>query len=324
VRVLAILNPRSGSGGDAGFYDFARALGQEGAEITLRFLSAESLIDQLVSDASTFDMVVAGGGDGTVSAVLYSLRSTDVPVLVYPLGTANLLALNLKLPTDPLQLARIALRGCVARIDLGEIERDLPDGTTELCGFVNATGAGYDAAIMESAAALKTSFGAAAYVVGAMQNLTPTMSEFVIEIDGERIETDGIAVLVVNFGKLQFDITLTHGSDPADGLFEVAVIRSRNVAGLLPAVWSALIDRVAEHPDRGPGLDFYTGREVSVSAYPPLRMQYDGEVMDAFTPFKTRVLPLAARLLVPEFSPYVSRCPQPGENGSKRRRTPKR
>ncbi len=304
MRVLTIVNTRAG-GSDAGLYDFVRAVGQYGAEVVLRFTTPETTIEEMCLDCRDFDLVVAAGGDGTVSATSYALRDTGVPVMAYPAGTANLLALNLKMPQDAQGLARVAMEGTPVRFDLGEIERPGPDGTILRSGFAVMAGAGYDAQIMESAQPMKASMGAAAYLLAAVSNIAPTAAEFELVIDGEHISTDGIAVLVVNFAKIQFDLSVTHGSVPTDGRFEVAVVRTRNVAGLVPAVVAAMLDVAGEHPDRSPSLDVYSGRHIEVSAYPPLRMQYDGEVMDSLTPFAVSVLPKAATLMVPTNSVYA-------------------
>lgn len=302
MRLLCIVNLRSGQA-DAGLYEYLRAVGRHGTEVTLRFLDGVTPLDDLLQYASKYDRVVAAGGDGTVSGVCYALRNTGIPVVAYPAGTANLLALNLGMPTDPAELAELTLGGRVIDVDLGEITFEAQDA--ELgpppTGFVIAAGAGYDARIMEDAHGLKASIGAAAYLVSAMANHTPTVSRFNLEIDGVPHETEGIAVLLVNFGRLQFDISITHHSDPSDGVFEVVVVRSKNVAELIPAVWAAMLDRFGgEHPGRSESLEILTARTVRVEATPSLTMQSDGEVIAASTPFTARVLPHAARLVVPE------------------------
>ncbi len=309
MRILCVVNPRSGQ--DEGkFYDFVRILGRNESEIVLRFMGEKHSHVSLLHDAKEFDRVVAAGGDGTVSGVCYALRDSGVPVLPYPAGTANLLALNLRMPANPMQLADTVLHGAVRSFDMGELTctaRDCgPSGTrpgepTRTRGFMVAAGAGFDAKIMEAADELKSTIGAAAYLLGALQNLTPTVSRFDLKIDGRELQTEGIAVLVVNFARLQFDIPITHGSDPADGKLEVVILRTRNAVELLPAVWGAILDRtVGSHPDRSPGLEIHEAREVEVSADPVLSLQHDGEVLTALTPFSARVLPGAATLVVPE------------------------
>lgn len=304
MRILIIVNDRSG-GSDAGLYDFVRVLGLGGHEVVIRFLVEATTLEDLCSDCSDFDCVVGAGGDGTVSSLVYALRHSGVPVLPFPAGTANLIALNLKMPTDPVQLARVVTDGRPVTFDLGEIEHRREDGTHACTGFSIMAGAGYDATIMERAQPLKSAMGAAAYLVGAVSNLAPTTSHFELVVDGERVTSDGIAVLVVNFARIQFDLAVTHGSDPRDGLLEVAVVRSRNVAELVPVVVGAMLDVAGEHPGRGGGLDVYRGRQIEVNADPALRMQYDGEVAESLTPFSARILPRAATFLVPADSEYA-------------------
>jgi diacylglycerol kinase family enzyme len=310
MRVLIIVNTKSG-GSDAGLYDFARIVGTHGAEVVLRFLQPGQSVETLMADAASFDRVVAAGGDGTVSAVCYAMRDTRVPVLVYPAGTANLLALNLGLPFDAAALARITLEGTPVAFDLGELEYGGNTNEAERTGFAVMAGAGYDAAIMESAQSLKSAFGATAYLLAAVSNLQPTHSDFELVLDGEHISTDGIAILLVNFGRIQFDLALTHRWDPRDGLFDVVVVRSRNVAELIPSMLAIVADRVGEFAGRGPGVEVHTASRVEVSAYPQLKMQYDGETIEALTPFAARVLPGAATLLVPSGSAFADLASAP-------------
>lgn len=300
MRILVIVNVTSG-GGDAGLYDFVRELGFEGAEVVMRFAGPSARIEGLLDDAEEFDRVVAAGGDGTVTAVCYATRDSGIPVLAYPAGTANLLSQNLGLPLDAPALAAITLEGAAGTFDIGELELPAsdPDGEPRRSGFMVMAGAGYDAAIMQSAQPLKPAFGAMAYLMAAVGNLTPTPAEFELVLDGEHVSTDGIAVLVVNFGRIQFELSVAKGSDPADGMLDVVVLRSKNAAGLIPAVFSAIADRIVELPASAPGLDVYQASRVEVSSYPPLAMQYDGEVLDRLTPFCAVALRGAGTLLLP-------------------------
>jgi diacylglycerol kinase family enzyme len=301
VRVLVIVNTRSG-GGDAGLYDYVRVLGTRGAEITLRFCDGDRMLEELVTDARSFDRVVAAGGDGTASALCYATRNTKVPILVYPAGTANLLAQNLGMPVEPRHLVETTLLGSQVDFDLGEIVRPSSAGLAETrTGFTIMAGAGYDAAIIDAASPMKANLGAAAYLLAAMGNMAPTAAHFTITLDGEEFVTDGIAVLIVNFGKLQFDVPVAVGADPRDGMFEVAVVRSLNVAALVPAVVAGLSGAV-----KLPGIDVYAAAHVSVSADPPLPMQHDGEIAEVTTPFSAHVLPHATRLLLPFDSEYAT------------------
>jgi diacylglycerol kinase family enzyme len=292
VRVLVIDNPRAGLGG-AGLYTCVQELVSAGADVTVRPFAEPGSLPGLLTDAASYDRVIAAGGDGTASAIAYALRDRRTPLLVYPAGTANLLSANLGLPYDPFALARMTLDGRTRRTDLGEIT---PDGA-ESVGFAIMAGAGFDARVMEDAAEMKPTLGAGAYFLSVMRNLMPTVADFRIWLDGDLLATDGIAVIVINFAKITFDLAVAHESDATDGKLEVAVLRTRHVAGLIPAVWQAVLDRLGTVRERS-GLEIHQAREIRVESDPSLPMQYDGEVENAVTPFTARVLPGAADFIV--------------------------
>lgn len=302
MNILMVTNLRSGFG-DSGLYEYVRELGSHRAEVTLRFLNEGADLQHLLRDAREYARVVAAGGDGTVSAVAYALRDTGIPVLPYPAGTANLIARNLGIPLDPAGLALATIAGRTVTIDLGELSISPRSGYgVRKQGFSIAAGAGFDAQLMEAAQPLKASLGEGAYIIGALQNLVPTVSRFRLNLDGRVVETEGIAVLLMNLARIQFDIAVTHGADAQDGLLEVVVLKPTSPAGLLPAVWAALLDRLREHPAR-PGLEIHTAASIEVFADPKLPLEYDGELLDASTPFSARVLPRAATFIVSEESP---------------------
>jgi len=304
VNVLMIANLRSGIG-DPGLYDFVRELGSHRVDVTLRFLHEGTEVAHLLRDVDNYARVVAAGGDGTVSSVAYALRDTGIPILAYPAGTANLLARNLRLPLDPTELAITLIAGRTVRIDLAELTLPGTGARREFTtGFAIAAGAGFDATIMESARTLKPTLGEGAYLLGALQNLNPRVSRFVLELDDRTIETDGIAVMVMNLARIQFDIEVTHGADAQDGLLEVVVLTASTPARLLPAIWAALVDRLQPHPER-PGIEVHTAAKVRIVADPPLPIQYDGDAIPSVTtPMTARVLPHAGTFIVSEEHPF--------------------
>lgn len=292
MDVLVIANLRSGSSG-ARLLEFADALTHLGASVSMRFIAPHTPVEALVRDASSFDRVIAAGGDGTVSSVLYALRGREVPVALFPSGTANLSARNLDLPSDPRALADLALHGAVLRLDLGE----MVVGSTSH-GFFVVAGAGFDAQIMAGAEPLKQIIGEGAYVLSALQAAQGWPSTLILSLDGKKTVTEGTAVLLVNLARIQFDLSLVHESDATDGVLEVVVMKTRTLADLVPTIWAALLDRIASYPDR-PGFEVHTASTVELIAEPPLPVQHDGEV-DASTPLVARVLPGAALVVVPE------------------------
>ena len=305
MRTLIIHNTASGPRSDE-IFAFQRALIGPGDEVVMRATSPGSPVSALVGDSSSFDAVVASGGDGTVADVAYAVRGTGVPVLVFPSGTANLLANNIGNATDPPALAQTLRRGRCVDIDLCEFEYRDEDGAVQRRGFLNMAGAGYDASIMQGSAGLKGLFGPLSYYLAALGNLDPGTARFRLEIDGETVEAEGISVLAANWATVNQTLEFIPGSSPTDGLLDVAIITAKNSVELLPAV----LGSVFAHGDAGayPNVAFYRAREVTVACDPPFPMQYDGEVVEgATTPFTARVIPGGFKTFVDDLSPLSRR-----------------
>lgn len=293
MKLLVINNLASGYG-EGAIYDFIRSFVQDSDEVVVRSTDGKSDLRAFLHDAENFDAVVASGGDGTVTTVAYLLSATGIPVLPFPAGTANLLAMNLSSPSEPHALANMTRTGNMMDFDIGEIE--LANG--ERLGFMIMAGAGYDATIMKGAAAGKKLLGPMAYFTSAVANAMPQHSDFTITIDGKTIESAGVGVLIVNFSKIQFDLSVVHENLPRDGAFDVVVLNTKDAFGLIPALIACILDRSGEFPGRTDAFEIYRGREITVDANPPLLVQYDGEVTSRTTPFTVRMLPKAARVIV--------------------------
>lgn len=290
---LLIVNNLSSGFGEGAIYDFVRSFVSDGDEVCIRSTDGTTDLAGMVKDARNYDAVVASGGDGTVAAVCYELRYSGIPVLAFPAGTANILTLNLASPLEPHALAKLVKSGKTLDFDLGEM--DVADRSF---GFAIMAGAGYDAAIMHDAKPNKRLLGPMAYFSAAVTNPMPEVSKFTITIDGETIEREGLGILLVNFSKIQFDISVTHENEPRDGAFDVVILKAENAFGLIPAVIAGLLDRGGDFPDRSDALEIHRGSNIEVSADPPMQVQYDGEATELTTPFSARILKGATKLFI--------------------------
>src|SRR3984885_7668561 len=86
------------------------------------------------------DLVIACGGDGTVTACAEGVAGTGVPLAVIPLGTGNLLARNVGLPMGLEEALEVALGGVQRPIDAGRVNGSL---------FVVMAGLGLDARMLD-------------------------------------------------------------------------------------------------------------------------------------------------------------------------------
>ena len=89
-RFLAIVNPKSG--GQLG-PDVIKWLQEDAGEhqinLTVRETHEHDLLDDLFTDISGFDRVIAAGGDGTIMQVINCMVQHKVPIAIVPNGTGN-------------------------------------------------------------------------------------------------------------------------------------------------------------------------------------------------------------------------------------------
>lgn len=294
MNVLVIHNTSSGFG-DSSIYDFMRAYAQEGDSITIRTFAGNISMPDLLSDANNFDFVVACGGDGTIASIAYELRYTNIPILPFPAGTANLLALNLLMPEELHAIAKIANEALTMSFDLGELETRKGS-----FGFDLMAGCGYDHIIMQEASANKRLLGPMAYFQAAAANPTPQHSDFILTIDGKTVITDGIGVIIANFSKIQFDLMVSDANLPRDGAFDVVVLKTENALELLPVLFAKVVDHTGNLSKKLNTLEVYRGRDITIEANPAMLVEFDGEPTTISTPIRMRNLHNAARFIVSE------------------------
>jgi diacylglycerol kinase (ATP) len=238
------------------------------------------------------DIVAAYGGDGTVMEVASGLIGTDVPLAIFPGGTANVMSLELGISSDLAEAIAMVCREECARvsIDMGQLGQDRY--------FILRVGIGLEAAMVEGADRdLKDRLGTVAYALSALQALrNPTLSRYTITIDGQRFESEGVACLICNSGNLGgAGIALSSAVSVRDGLLDVFVLQQANLPSLLSIARDVLLTQ--EHPNT-PLLQHWQGREITVHAEPEQSVQADGEVLEQ-TPLTARVLPGVVQVIVP-------------------------
>jgi diacylglycerol kinase family enzyme len=137
-----------------------------------------------------------------------------------------------------------------------------------------------------------------AYMMSALTNPNPTVAHFKVTLDDEELEIDGIAILVINFGEIAPNFSITHGNDATDGMFEVVILKKQHAVELLPALFAAFLDSVGNFPGRADALEVRRSSTVYIESDPPLQIQYDGEAIEATTPFEAVILANATEYVV--------------------------
>jgi YegS/Rv2252/BmrU family lipid kinase len=183
-------------------------------------------------------LVLASGGDGTVTACAAGVAGTGIPLAVLPAGTGNLLARNLELPLDLHDALDAALTGTNRALDVGTV-----NGRQ----FIVMAGIGFDAKMLGSASEpLKKRLGWAAYGVAAMRHLRDRPMRVSLRADGQPpVRRRASAVVIGNVGSLQGGIPLLPDAKPDDGMLDVVVLTASGWASWLAVAAHVLLRRRA-------------------------------------------------------------------------------
>jgi YegS/Rv2252/BmrU family lipid kinase len=123
-------------------------------------------VSQQIADGC--DTIIACGGDGTIHDILQGIVGTNVALGVIPLGTANSLAKDLRLPTSPQAAARALLGARLRQIAAGRISCRGASGEPISRYFTVTAGIGADAEVFYNlTTGHKRRLGHAAYYVEA-------------------------------------------------------------------------------------------------------------------------------------------------------------
>lgn len=118
--VLLIVNPNSRSGAEAELDSGIELLREHGFTVYDHISSSVKHTRELINNAKDkVDLVVLGGGDGTISSAAECLYKNKLSLAVLPLGTANDLARSIEISDDIQQAFRAIIAGKYCQIDLG-------------------------------------------------------------------------------------------------------------------------------------------------------------------------------------------------------------
>ncbi len=297
-RILLITNPVAARTDAATPYRIADILDRAGwsTEIaaTEKPGDARTLAREGVS--AGMDAVVVFGGDGTTMQAAAALVGTEVALVLLPGGTGNLLAGNLRIPSDPARAIRALLRGRRRRIDLGRVE--LPDGAHY---FGVACGAGVDARVMgETATANKRRWGIGAYMATTLRVLPQVRSTAcIVTVDGTRLEFEAALVLIMNCGEMIPPLVRVRPEiSPEDGVLDlIAIAVDSPWQGIRRLLRVILEGRRAEIRE-SPFVQHARGERFTLETAEPLPVQFDGDPVGR-TPFTAVVVPQAITVMTP-------------------------
>ncbi len=263
-------------------------------DLDIQFTTKEDSGGELAQKAleNNAEIIIASGGDGTISAVAEALVGKDIPLGAIARGTANAFANALEIPDTIEAACKVIVDGVTKKVDAG------------ICNgkpMVLLAGIGFEAETVEDAdREAKNRLGMLAYVLSGLKQLREfDKFETKIETDDKIITVKANAVTIANAAPPTS--VLAHG--PAgviydDGLLDITIIapetRASAIAISYHLLQSASNDEAAERDDIG----YLRTSWVKVTTDPPQKVVLDGEIIGK-TPIEVKCIPQGLTVFTP-------------------------
>lgn len=293
-RVFVVLNPVAGFGYPARLKHKLRTFAlknrwQMDIHETAEDEDLGPVIEAALKNGS--QLVIAAGGDGTVSSVAACMVFSGIPMAILPVGTGNLLAHDLGIPWDANRaLEMLSGKTAIQIMDVMAIQDR---------HFILNAGVGLSSLIIKHTARQdKRRFGTLAYVWTAFKALFGLQPHaFRLVVDGKKLKLRASEILIANGGllgvKLPFEDVHVH---PDDGRVDMFIVKARTLYDYLELLYYIIRGKPRAAPKM---LYLQAQNEIQIAAGKRLPTQADGEVIGE-TPISIRVVPGAVRIIIPE------------------------
>jgi YegS/Rv2252/BmrU family lipid kinase len=284
-RALLLVNPHSRRGAESSEIVHG-TLSEAGLDV-LHVTDVTNLSDAIRRHALDINLVVVGGGDGSLNAALPALLETSLPLGVIPLGTANDFARTLGIPLNPTKAAEVIAEGRIKQVDVGEANGH---------PFLNVASVGLGVDLAQALTRdSKRRWGVAGYAIAGLRVLR-RLQPFYAEIEhGGRVEVSRTVHLAIGNGRhYGGGMVVDERARLDDGrlhAFSLEVDHWWQLLRLLPALRSGNHAKWSE-------VRTLAGEEVTIRTRRPRSVNTDGEITTR-TPVTIRVRPGALRVFVP-------------------------
>ena len=273
IKAFVVLNPVAGQSDPDQVKDFLeKARMEDRWSFELYETTGDENLKEIVGAAleKDVDLVLACGGDGTVSGVADGLAGSDTPLGILPVGTANAFATELSIPDDP---------GAALDLVLGAHKVKAVDAIQ--CKerfFLLEASLGIIADSMKDVAREeKDRLGWLAYVGTMIRNwigVDPLLVQ--LDVDGTKLSFRASEVALFNtsqVGIIEEDLDEEIRLD--DGLLDLYVLRSKSALDM----FRLLIYRLVGHPRKAPRTQYWrVEKAVRIDSKPRVSYQADGDI----------------------------------------------
>jgi diacylglycerol kinase family enzyme len=293
IRAKILINATARTGVDDAILNRLRGIfADHGSTAEVVFAASTEELSSLAKAATedVYDLVVAGGGDGTANLVASALVDTDKCFGVLPLGTFNHFAKDLHLPLDFEEAVLNLLTGARVRVDVGEVNGHI---------FLNNSSLGlYPTLVREREKRQRLGKGKwPAFVWAALTALRRyPFIDVRLSVDDKILARRTPFVFVGNNEYVMERLDIGRRERLDAGVLSVYITNRTGRIGLARLAIRALFGRLRNDKDF---LALKT-REITISPRSNrARVAFDGEVDILKAPLEYRIRPRALTVIVP-------------------------
>ena len=293
-----IFNPVAGQGNPDQDLALIRRLLEPQVQLNVIFTSPDINPAQQAQQASAdvAEIILASGGDGTVSAVASSVVETDIPLGIIPRGTANAFSVALGIPTDMRSACETILAGTTRVVDVARCNGQ---------PYILLAGIGFEAEMVDRAnRELKNRLGVLAYLLAGVQQFQEqTAFKAVIDIDGELTEVSTSTITVANAAPATSVLAQGIGQVVVDdGLLDVTIATPQSRLQGLNTLTSLFASALVNTPTQREDIICLRAERIKITTEPTQKVVIDGEIVTAES-IEFECLPEALTVLAPLANP---------------------
>lgn len=299
MRITVVMNEKAGTlaGADVGAVanGVRSAFAHAGHTVNMVMTRPQAMTGALRKVFTTPpDVVIVGGGDGTLNGALNMMEHVPVALGVLPLGTMNLTARDLGLPLDPVAAAKALARGDIAPVDVATVG-DIRFLHAAVLGFYPWMVLDRDRARRRKGLAKWPAMFRAGW--RALFRRHELEVEVMLDTDtGETVRITTPLLVVANNRFIDGAGPVPTRASLADGELAVYVAETKGALALLRLAVAVAAGRW----ETAPGIHFAACRSLTVATKRRrLRIAVDGELMHLTPPLHFRLQHRRLNMLMP-------------------------
>tara|TARA_R110000850_G_scaffold268138_1_gene399465 strand:- start:58708 stop:59592 length:885 start_codon:yes stop_codon:yes gene_type:complete len=287
-EILFVINPKAGNTDKEELLGFVEQFikSQDIRLVTYKTVGKydDHAITVLIKQHS-FDRIFVAGGDGTIQMMAGILMDYNIPLGIFPEGSANGLALNLNIPNTTEEQLKVALSENIINLDVLRMNDDI---------CIHIADFGVNAELIKNfeEGSIRGKIG---YALKSIPTLLNTDYPFTFEIkaNGMTQTKEGAVLAIANAMKYGTGATVNPDGKMDDGFFEIIIFKNLNIIDII----KTLTENNNLDPDFA---EVISTNNAEIICKSPVPFQVDGEYMGEITKLDITVLKKKIAVAVPE------------------------